>query len=163
MWDDYIIQCGHRVDHSESYIDDNDFIRVKYICTEDCQTPWIKLMKVPHPDEISIEPDESQSRRYKWNDLKMEMIILFEGVEYEIAFKSVIKMGIMHTDYVMKNINILHLRPISNGERVIVIVEENGKITPMQKTGDLNIGLGKCNPETSKGYESWRDCQRRSY
>ena len=176
------MSCGHLVDHSDSYVDDDNVIRIRYTCTEGCRTKWIKLMKVPLPDAVRMMDDEfpfpdteslsdykiplpdtsslsddKTPPRCKWENFTVDSVILFDRSEYEIAFKSTVKIGILHTHHVIQNVNILHLRPLFNRERVIVIVEESGKLTPLRKTNNLEFGLGKINPGTSEGYESWRE------
>ena len=152
VWDMDVMQCGHQVERSESYIDDDNVIRMRYVCEEGCRTPWIKLRKVQLPHEISFTSDpfkdDYEPKPYIWKNIVKGNIISFkcknDKVEdYEVAYK-------LYRYYNMsgKTKKILYLRPISTEEYVLAEFWEDGSIHFIPGTEE---------PFTTKGFQGWTE------
>lgn len=152
VWNMDDMQCGHHVDRSEFYIDDDNVIRMRFVCKEGCKTPWIKLKKVILPHEVSLSGDmylPYQPETYEWNNIVIGDIITFNDKEedmsrsYEVAYKILRKRNSSGTTK-----KILYLRPVSTGENVLAELWEDGSI---------HFINGMINPLTSQGFQSWTE------
>lgn len=154
-WDDYTMKCGHRVERYDFYIDYDGVIRMKYICEEGCETPWVKLKKAPMPDDSRFDSDPFEKdyvpRTYVWNEIYKGDILPFkceggnaEDVEdYEVAYKLYMKRTLPG-----ESKKILYLRPVRDEEYVLAEFWEDGSIHFMP-------GIDK--PFTTKGFQTWTE------
>lgn len=153
VWDMDVMQCGHMVERCDSYIDDDNILRMRYVCEEGHLTPWIKIKRVILPHEIDLSGDvylPYEPETYKWNNIVIGDIITFNEKDddiifssYEVAYKILRKRSLSGT--VKK---ILYLRPVSTGENVLAELWGDGTIHFMD---------GMENPLTSQGYQSWTE------
>jgi len=152
VWDMDVMQCGHRVERSEFYIDDDSIIRMRYVCEEGCRTPWIKLRKVQLPHEISFTSDPFEDnyvpRTYIWKRIYKGDILPFKCEDgkvedYEVAYKLRVQRNLSG-----KPKKILYLRPICNEEYVLAEFWEDGSIHFMP---------GIEEPLTTRGFQSWTE------
>lgn len=54
-WKVDTMKCGHQVENCQFYIDDDNIIRMKYICKDGCSVPWVKLGKAVLPSDFPME------------------------------------------------------------------------------------------------------------
>lgn len=151
-WNDHTMKCGHRVERNEFYIDCDGIIRMKYICEEGCETPWVKLKKAPMPNDPRFDSDPFEKdyvpRTYVWNEIHIGDILPFKPEEgnvedYEVAYKL----------YMRRNASgaykkILYLRPVCDEEYVLAEFWEDGSIHFMP---------GIEEPFTTKHFQSWTE------
>lgn len=151
-WENGTMECGHQVETSRFYIDDDNIIRMKYVCEEGCITPWIKLGKAPLPHTVRFNSDPYENdyipKPYVWNDISKGDIISLrcddESVEdFEVVYK-VCRPPLFIGD----PRNILYFKHIGNGERVLV---------ELLKDGSLYFMLGVRKPINEKGFQSWTE------
>jgi len=154
-WDDYSMKCGHPVDRNDFYIDYDGVIRMRYICEEGCETPWIKLMKAPMPDDSKFDSDPFEKdyvpRTYVWDEIHVGDILPFkceggsaEDVEdYEVAYKLYMKRNASGTSK-----KIFYLRPVCDEEYVMAEFWEDGSIHFMP---------GIEEPFTTNHFQGWTE------
>ena len=147
VWDIDVMQCGHQVERSESYIDNDNVIRMRYVCEEGCRTPWIKMKKVLLPHEIELNDDPNgmayKPKVYKWKKIFIGDILSFKVDDYEVVYK--IRIQRVLSGNLKK---ILFLRPISRGENVLAEVCDDGTI---------HFVNGVEEPHTAQGFQSWTE------
>lgn len=153
VWDEDIMECGHRTETARFYIDYDNVIRVKYICEEGCETPWLKLKKAPPPHDIKFNSDpyarDYVPKSYIWNKIFIGDIIPFKDKEndevedYEVAYKLLRQ----YKPY-LKPKKILYLRPIGTGENVLAEFWEDGS---------LHFSEYMRAPFTKKYFQGWTE------
>jgi len=96
---------------------------------------------------------------YVWKYIEEGNIIDYEGVLYEVAFKTVRKRRIEYS-IIIESQQILYLRPFGNytneNENVMAEIDKDGDLIFMWDLNLKNIGTNNA-PFTGIGYESWTE------
>jgi len=98
----------------------------------------------------------SESKTYKWCDLKIGQEVLIRGVEYTIALKTIEKLHPKDIEY-FDNRGILYVESIYNNERVVVEMREDGSFKFMHNPDWVPIKKGVSPTPDTMFYRTWND------